>query len=78
MNIFDMMKSLFLLAIISMVLMGIAAFILPTSGLSASILAFFPAGFSFGLMVLCIIPFVVFFILLYKAVQILRRLVSAF
>ena len=75
MNIFDMMNIVYSHIL---VLMGIAAFILPTSGLSASVLAFFPAGFSFGLMVLCIIPFVVFFILLYKAVQILRRLVSAF
>lgn len=72
-----MIKSLFILAFISMILIGLAAFILPPSGLSASILAFFPAGFSFGLMVLCIIPFIVFFILLSKAVKILRSLVAA-
>ena len=60
-----------------MILIGIAVFILPTSGLSASILAFFPAGFSFGLLVLCIIPFMVFFILLSKAIHLLKQLVSS-
>lgn len=76
MDIFGLMKALFLLFIISMILMGIALVILPTSGISASILAWFPAGFSGGMLFLCIIPFVIFFMLLYKAFKILTSLGS--